>query len=151
MFILSPLHLAPRVSEGVHRPARLPPGLGLMRSERWLTHLCLTQLCIASIWPAVWHIVRIPPTLPAPSPLPPWRSCPQWLSLLHMLLSLLNSIPGAQKASVSFFKALLYSCPSQGMAHPLVPWRAAEDSFLLALSSLADCILLHDYNYSFSR
>lgn len=57
------LPLALRVSEEVHRPAKLPPGLGLMRSERWVTHLCLSQLCIASVWPAVWHTVRVPPSV----------------------------------------------------------------------------------------
>lgn len=67
MFILFPLPLALRVSEEVQRsdqpnqPIR-HQDLGFKGSERWVTHLCVSQLCIISVWPAVWHTARILPT-----------------------------------------------------------------------------------------
>jgi hypothetical protein len=143
------LPLALRVSEEVHRPAKLPPGLGLMRSERWVTHLCLSQLCIASVWPAVWHTVRVPPSVWVPSPLPPWPICPQWLSLCHMLLYLLNSILEQRNYRFLSLRHYFSHAPPKRMFLYDTPTSSMEGyrrQFSSTSLSLADSIFPHRYN-----
>lgn len=64
MFILFPLPLALGGCEEVHRSDQpnQPIGHQDLGSERRVTHPCVRQLCFASVWSAVWHTVRTPPT-----------------------------------------------------------------------------------------
>lgn len=141
-----------------------PIGHQDLGSERRVTHPCVRQLCFASVWSAVWHTVRTPPTALSSITFAPMADLPTAAISSPRVAILTERHSGVKKTLTSVCNCKAVSFLVQGtaflvplprgrfsMTHTLVPWRAREDSFLLALSSLITTINLFPFKATSSR